>query len=484
MAGNSITSGNTQSTPSFARWTILSVTTISSFMAALDTNIVTIALPKISSELSSGLSSLGWVITGYILATAVFLLQSGKIGDKYGKKRIYLIGFAIFGISSSLCGLSQNIQELVGFRVIQGIGSSMLAATAIPLVFESFPPNERGSAVGVNSTAWAVGAITGPVLGGFLVAFDWRLIFFINVPIAAAAIPIGIKRIPFRPGIGINAGGINIISSIFLGVAVTTALVWLTFFDYLYALASLLFTALFALNEYKSRVPLLNRELIGTRGFIYCIAGLSILQLAFIGTPFAMSFYYQSILNFSPIVTGLYIAPLPIALVIANPIAGRLSDKLTAPTTLSVFGAILEGLGSLFLGFEVLAQPQPLLIGLLLALIGLGGGFIWTPMISSALRFARAEIRGVANGTAFTVVDIGFGAGIAFVIGVSASFLPPQIISQIYLGQLGNLSSVAVELFRAGMARSLLGLGLVNFLSLPILLLARKEQNRAPKEGL
>lgn len=470
------------SSEKLSRWTILSVTTLSSFMAALDTNIVTIALPKIADNLSSGVSQLGWVITGYILATAIFLLQSGKIGDRYGKKRIYLVGFAIFGIASALCGLSQNIYELIAFRVIQGAGASALAATTVPLIFDSFPPHERGGAIGVNSVSWAVGAIAGPVVGGFIVTFDWRLIFYINVPIAAAAILIGTRRIPARLNMGRATSSINPLSSLLLGATVAMVLLWLTFFDYRFALASMAFLGLLFVSEYKSRNPLLNRELVKTKGFVYSISGISILQVAFLGVPFAMSFYYQSVLGFSPIATGLYVAPLPLAMVIANPIAGRLSDRLKTPVVLVIIGALLEAFGTITLGLEILLHQSPIFIGLSLISIGTGGGFVWAPMISSALRFARAELRGVANGTMFTLINIGFAASIAVVVGVSASFLPPQVISQIYLGQLGSLSGIDVSLFEQGIAKSLIGLSIVNFIGLPPLLLVRREQKKTKAE--
>ena len=139
------------------RWTILSVTTLGAFMSALDANVVTIALPYISKDLSAGYSLLGWVLAGYVLAAAALVLQSGKMGDNYGKRSVYLIGFAIFGVSSALCGLSQSVYQLIAFRVVQGIGASIMIATGVPILFASFPPKERGTAVGINSVAWAWG---------------------------------------------------------------------------------------------------------------------------------------------------------------------------------------------------------------------------------------------------------------------------------------------------------------------------------------
>ena len=137
----------------YIRWTILSLTTLSSFMVAVDSTIVVIGLPIIGKDLHSGVSLLGWIITAYVLATAALLLQFGKLGDRHGKKKVYLIGFAVFGVASAICGISSGIYELVAFRLMQGVGAAMLGATSYPLIFASFPKHERGTAMGINSIA-------------------------------------------------------------------------------------------------------------------------------------------------------------------------------------------------------------------------------------------------------------------------------------------------------------------------------------------
>ncbi len=486
-------------TENFSRWTILSVTTLSSFMAALDTNIVTIALPQISKDLLSGVSLLGWVITGYILANASFLLQSGKVGDFYGRKKIYLLGFGLFGGASALCGLSQNIVELIGFRLVQGGAASMLAATTVPLIFESFPPSERGAAVGVNSTAWAVGAITGPVVGGFLVAVDWRLIFYINVPIAFVAILVGSKNIPNRsrenmswerarvlsPDVTHNKDSnknerferINIPNAALLAAAIGFAIASLTFFDLFFALISLVALVALVALEKESSNPLIDIELRNNKPFVFGTVSLGILQIAYLGIPFVMSFYFQSVESFSAIRTGLFIAPLSVALVLSNPLAGRLFDRLKWPALLGIVGALVDGFSTLALSRAISSGQSPVwYIDLLLVIVGFGGGFVWTPMISGILRTVNPRKRGVANGTAFTLINVGFAASIAIVIAISASSLPSTIISQIYLGNLGNLTKAQSLLFNQGLSRSLEALGLVNFIGIIPALLSLREQ--------
>ncbi|MHB8565600.1 MAG: MFS transporter [Nitrososphaerales archaeon] len=469
-------------TKSFARWTVLSVTTLSSFMAALDANIVTIALPKISHDFSSGVSILGWVISAYILATAMLLLQAGKIGDWYGKKKVYLLGFVLFGIASALCGISQNTPELILFRIIQGIASAIFSATSAPLVFESFPPSERGAALGINGIAWAIGAITGPVLGGFLVAVDWRLIFYINVPVAAAAVLLATRRIPSsppkRPAIeGRSKIGINLVSSIFVALTVASMLLWLTLFNSVFALIGIISLIILILSEKKSTIPLLNIELRRNRGFIYSVSALGVFQTAFLAIPFALSLYFQSILGYSPIITGLSIAPLPVFLGLVNPLGGRLVDRLKKPAIISIIGALIIGISTIALGFEMGSKTfSPIYTGALLALIGGSDGLVWTPTIVGIMKFAKSELRGVANGTAFMMSNIGFAASIAILVAISATFLPSAAISQIYLGNLSNLTSTQALLFKEGISRALVILGLIDFAATPLLFMIYREQ--------
>lgn len=465
--------------PGLPRWTILSVTTLSSFMVALDSNIVTIALPAISKALSSGVSLLGWVITGYVLVAAVLVLQAGKFGDNYGKKRVYLIGFAIFGAASALCGVSQSAVELVAFRVVQGVGASVLTATAIPLIFASFPQNERGSAIGVNSVAWAVGAVAGPLLGGFLTQIDWRFIFYVNVPVAIAAILVGFRRIPAAlDARGEHASGLNLANAALLGLMIAFVMLWLSFFDYRLIPAAVVAGALFVFAEARSKAPILNRELTRNRGFVYSVIALALMQTGFYGVTFVMSFYFQSIANFSPVDAGLWIAPLPVALAVFNPIGGRIFDMLRRSAIVSIAGVLLAFGSVVGLSTAVGSASPGLYVVGLLAAAGVGGGLVWAPSISSALKFARPELRGVANGTAFTLIFICYSVSVAIVVSASAAALPPSLVGQIYLGGVSGLTVSQAGLFALGLSKALIALAAVGVVSIPVYFLVVREQGR------
>jgi EmrB/QacA subfamily drug resistance transporter len=458
---------------------ILSVTTLSSFMVAVDANIVTIALPVLSTSLSSGIAQVGWVLTGYVVSTAAFLLSAGSLADRYGKKRIYLIGFALFGASSALCGISQSVLELVAFRILQGSAASILAATAYPLIYESFPPQKRGLALGINSVAWGVGSAAGPVLGGALVYIDWRFIFYINAPIALAAVLIGRSKIPSSFDVRTESQSrINPVSSVLLATTVSLVLLSLTFLDSLFAFGAAGTLALLTVNEVRSRHPMLNRELLKTRGFVYSLAALGILQAGFLGVPFLLSFYFQTVLGYSPLLAGAALAPLPFAIAISNPVGGRFSDRIRGSAVFTILGAATSSVGALLLSRGLLDGWGYPVIGATLAAVGLGQGFIWTPMLSAILKFSKPELRGVANGTAFTIVNIGFATSIAIAVAASAVALPPSVVSQVYFGSLSHLTAPQTSLLKEGMANALVQLGVVNLVALPFLYLVLREQRR------
>lgn len=465
----------------YIRWTIVSLTTLGSFMVAVDSTIVIIGLPIIGQQLHSGVSLLGWVITAYILATAALLLQFGKLGDKYGKKKVYLIGFAIFGASSAVCGISSGIYEMISFRLIQGIGAAMISATTYPLIFASFPEKERGTAIGVNSVAWALGAIIGPVAGGFLVALDWRLIFFINVPVATIAVLVGTKRIPRSLDRGLpGIGRINMISSILLAFTVTMTLLWLTVFESIFAVIGLLGLVALLVSERKSKSPLIERGL-RNKGFWFSSLSLAITNLGVLGIPFVLTFYYQVVEGFSPIATGLSIVPLSIAQVISNPLSGKLFDKIRVSGVLSLVGTGINGGFTLALSAIVIARSNAFYMDIVLVMIGAGSGLIWTPLVGSALRFAKPELRGIANGTFFTLLNLGFAASIAMIIAISANFLPRTIVSRIYLGNISGLVPQEAVLLNHGMAQSLVILSIIDFIAVIPIVLSILEQRKSSR---
>ena len=456
------------------------MTTLATFMAALDSNIVAIALPKISVDLSVGFSLLGWVLTGYLLAIAALSVQAGKIGDTYGRKKIYLLGFFVFGISSALCGISQSITELIAFRVVQGASAALLFSVSRPLLFEFFSSKQIGFALGINAAAWSVGSVAGPVIGGILVTLDWRLVFYVNVPIAGVAILIASKKIPSKKSsisIGVGLRGINPASSVLLAIAVSMILLWLSFFVSTFAVIGLLVVIPLVINENKSAEPLLHRDLRNSRGFVYSMFAIGALMAGNGGLAFAMSFYYQSVSNLPPDLSGVLIAPVSLALAITSVVSGRLYGMIRSPTLLAVIGTLLAGAGLLALGIAIMNHSPIWYTAALLFVIGFGGGFFWTPTLTTALRFSKPELTGAASGAFSMFVVIGTAVSVAVTIAVSAAFLPQSVVSQLYLGSIANLNVPQVDMFRQGIGQSVLILGMIEILSIPILLLVHRQRD-------
>ena len=324
-----------------------------------------------------------------------------------------------------------------------------------------------------------MGAVTGPVLGGLLTSIDWRLIFYINVPIAALAILVGRARIPdWLNARSPLAGRLNFANATVLGVAIALVMLWLTLLDVRLAALGGIGVAAFAVTEVKSKNPVLNRSLLHNRGFVFSVAGLGIMMVSFFGLTFLLSFYFQSVAGFSPLTAGIWLAPLPALLGITNPLAGRLYDKLRLPALLPISGGVLFVVCVALLSV-VLGTPTPgSFLPVLLAVMGFAGGLVWSPSLSAALQFSKPEMRGVANGTAFTLIYVGFATGVALVISVSTAALPVALAAQIRSGSLTGLSAASALLFDQGLVTALIALGVVGLVGLPFLLLVLREQRR------
>jgi MFS family permease len=468
---------------------LLAVISSSIMIESIDGSIVTIALPKMAIDLSSGISLLSWVATAYLVANAAMVVQAGKMADLFSMKKIFLIGLGVFGLSSALVGLSPNVYSAIVFRVIQGLSSTFLVATGYPMIFAYFPPKRAASAIGISSAAWAAGAVAGPVLGGFLVALNWRLIFFINVPIAILVELVGLKVIPKGEKNPKKKNDIertstlkqlNIQSSVVLAFTITTALMWLTLFNFVYAVLAVAGMVIFVLTEIKSSNPLISRVLLHNRGFMLLVIGGGIItEVPVGGTIYGMSYYFQTVLNFPPEVAGALIASLPIAVIIASVIAGRIYGKVERPALISFFGILVMGITLTGL-FFLLRSGSPSLWELILLLYinGTAQGFWWVLTLTGILKFAQTEMKGIANGVANMFLSIGFAVGIALTTIVSSVYLSPDLVSKIFLGNLSNLTLSDATAFGDGIGLAMLVGAVVAFFSLPFYSVAAREQRR------
>ncbi|MGH2533567.1 MAG: DHA2 family efflux MFS transporter permease subunit [Thermomicrobiales bacterium] len=419
-------------------WAVLAVLSAAVFMLLLDTTIVNVAQVKIRQDLDASLTQIQWVLDSYILTYAVLLLSFGRLGDVFGRRRMFIVGMAIFTAASALCGASAWIGEQIGVsginvliaaRVLQGLGGAFMMPQSLSLITVAFPPEKRGAALGIWGGIVALGAIVGPIFGGLIVTdYAWEWVFLINVPIGILGVfatrrivpesvdPLASRKID-RGGIVLSGTGIFalVYASIEGNKEGWTSPLILG----LFAAAAVLLT-LFVLWERRSPDPMMKLELFKLRNF--WVGNVIALAVAFgmLGIFFPMTLFLQSVLDFSPIRAGLTMTPMSIMILIAAPLSGRLSDRIGARWIL-VAGLTLMTAGILLIIQQIDMETDWL--GLLPALIvtGTGMGMTFAPMTAASMKEVPPRIAGSASGIINTMRNVGQVLGIAVLGGVLQS---------------------------------------------------------------
>ncbi|WP_324677872.1 MFS transporter [Hymenobacter sp. GOD-10R] len=407
------------------KWMVLATLAFGTFMATLDSSIVNIALPTIRRELNAG-DSVEWIVLSYLLATTSTLLIMGKLSDLVGRRQLYITGFAVFVGGSLLCGLAWSNWSLVFFRVIQGLGASMIFAIAPAIVSDTFIPQERGRALGLIGTIVAAGSSAGPVIGGLLLGhFGWSSIFFVNVPIgligiwrAWTVLPKGNKQ-PQQAFDLVGAG-------LFL-VGVVTLLIGLDFgpepqygWDHPMVLALLgsgvVLLAAFLFWEARVKEPMLRLELFRNYPYTAAICAALLGFVASGSNLFIIPFFLQQLLHFTPQRAGLVLLAGPLTLSMVAPLGGYLSDKINA-RWISTAGLLLAAFG-----YFMFSRLQPdwgwQNVVWRSSLISMGFGLFQSPNSSSALSAAPLAQRGVASSLLAFMRNLGFVLGIALAAAV------------------------------------------------------------------
>ncbi|MCL5256306.1 MAG: MFS transporter [Chloroflexi bacterium] len=440
------------------KWLVLGVTSVGVLMVAIDSTVVVLASPDIMSDLHSNLVSMVWVLMSYIFVSTIFLLGLGRVADMYGRVRLYTIGFAVFTIGSAFCGFAQNDFQLIAARVIQGTGGGMLIVNSLAIITETFPANQRGTAMGINSAVWGTGTIVGPVLGGVILAItSWRWIFLINVPIGitgtalaflylrdiskrkkdekldivgAAAFTVCLFSLLFALTQGIEFGWA---SPPILGVFAVFAgmLVFLLFWE--------------SWVEY----PALDVKLFRSRLYDFSVSAATLQSLAMFASQFLIVFYLQAARGFSPLSAALLLLPMSITNAIAGPFGGRISDRI-GPGVPSSIGLVLQA-ASLFVLSTVTMQSSYVYIAAGLMLQGIGGGLFWAPNTSAAMGAAPKARLGIAAGTLATLRNTGMVASYALSLAIAAGTLPREVMLQLFVGTAVGSGSPLMADFVFGM---------------------------------
>jgi EmrB/QacA subfamily drug resistance transporter len=389
------------------------------FLATIDGSIVNVSLPTMEKSFQTDFALVQWVVLSYLLAVTTLMLGIGRLADIYGKKPIYTTGFIIFTIGSVLCGLSPTIYILIGFRVLQAIGASMIMALGMAIVTEAFPGSERGRALGISGTIVSVGIAVGPTLGGLIVQnLSWHWIFFVNLPIGIIGTWMVIRYVPaFKPPGGQR---FDYWGALLLCVSLLSLLMALTFGQRVgFGNGSVLllggmfvvFLVAFIIIELRTEQPMIDLRLFRNSLFSVSLTTGFMIFICIAGSLLLMPFYIQNVLGYDPQQTGLLMATVPVALGIIAPVSGSLSDRY-GPRLITVVGLAVLTIG--FLAVSSLdAETTTLGYVLRFLPVGLGIGIFQSPNNSAIMGAAPRDRLGIASGMLAVTRTLGQTTGIA-----------------------------------------------------------------------
>ena len=408
-------------------------------MGSVDSSIVIIALPTLLHDLSATLVEGVWVVAGYTLAMTIFLVALGKVGDMFGRVRLFNLGFTLFTIFSALCGLSQYGSELVVFRLVQGIGAALLIVNSVALVADAFPSSELGLGIGIYFMAWNVGAIAGYTLGGLIVGLlGWRFIFFVNVPVGIVGIVLGHCKL--RETYRAVSGKFDYVGTVLYSSALTLILVALTLENvslsivFLLSIAGFLALILFVLVERKVKEPALDLSLFRERAFSAGNVASFLNALAFNSLPFVVTLYLELVRHVDPLTTGLIFVPMEAAVMVIGPLSGKLSDTHSARVLCSI-GLFVNAVAIFwFSSLEQSTSFLPLILAL--GFLGLGRGLFASPNARSIMVPVPDDKLGVANGIRTTVINSAAVVSVPLSLTIMSFAMSYNELSQIAQGVL------------------------------------------------
>src|SRR5438034_2843576 len=445
-------------------WPALLIVCLGFFMIMLDTTIVYVATPSILTSLQTSLDSVLWVFNGYLLAYAVLLITAGRLGDLFGSRNLFAAGIVIFTAASVLCGLSQDAGQLIAARVVQGVGGALLAPQSLAILTSIFPRERMGAALGVWGAVIGVSTVAGPTLGGLIITnFDWRWIFFVNVPIGVVALLGAFLIVPdVRPGrahrfdiVGVSASGAALL-------AIVYALIegqrydWGTISGFLsiplLLAAGIALFAVFVVWERNQAEPLVPLRLFANRNYTLMNGTALAVAFAMQGIFLPFTIYLQSVLGMSALSAGLTVAPLSLVSMVVAPFSGRLVDRFGGKYFLMT-GLVLfaTGTGLLFWLASPDSSWQTFVPPLMLA--GLGMGCVFAPMTTIAMRDVTARETGAASGVFNTMRQLGAVVGSAVIGAVLQAQLAIDLPAQA-AAKSGQLPSQFRDQFVNGFAQA------------------------------
>jgi EmrB/QacA subfamily drug resistance transporter len=448
-------------------WPALWALVVGFFMILVDATIVSVATPAIMQDLGADVASVVWVTSAYLLAYAVPLLVTGRLGDRYGPKQVYVTGLVIFTLSSLWCGLTANVEQLIVARIVQGLGASLMTPQTMAVITRTFPADQRGRAMSLWGAVGGIATLVGPIMGGVLVDdLGWEWIFFVNVPVGVVALVLAARLVPDLPthvhrfdvpGVLLSAAGMFLLvfgiqegQTFDWGTIAGPISVWSLIVAGLVVLAGFVFW-----QARNRREPLLSLALFRDRNFSLANVAITTVGFAITSMTFPLMLYAQGVRGLTPTQAALLMAPMAVISAALAPLVGRLTDRhhprYVAGLGLGCFPVSLVWLAA------VLVPGAPIWQLLLpLALTGVATAFVFAPISSTATRNLPMAHAGAGAGVYNTTRQVGAvlgSAGIAAMMESRLAALLPGTSGHVEAAQLPPALHGA---FAGAMAQSML----------------------------
>ncbi len=416
------------------KWWTLGAMCFALFMIMLDNTVVNVALPSIQKDLGASISGLEWTVNGYTLSFAVLLATGGRLGDIFGRRRMFLAGVIIFALSSATAGLAPDETALVVSRIVQGVGAALMMPGTLSIITDAFPAHERGKAMGTWAGVSALALAIGPVLGGFLTeSVTWRAIFYINIPVAIGAVAAtlfavresrdtSVGREVDYPGVAVLTVGLTA-----LVLALVEGNSWGWGSTAILGLIALALVALpaFVWVENRVKAPMVQFQLLADRNFLGAIVVAMIISFAMLGVFFFLALYMQDILGYSPLEAGVRFLPSTLMIVLVAPVAGRLADRFGPRWLIGGGLALVAASLFSFSGIAVDSTYLDLLPGFML--LGIGIAMTMSPMTSAAMNAVPVQKAGVASGVLSMFRMVGGSLGVAVTGAIFQALVSSQL---------------------------------------------------------
>ena len=409
------------------KWWTLGAVSFGLFMIMLDNTVVNVALPSIQRELGVGLSELEWIVTGYALSFAALMLTGGKLADLFGRRLIFVAGIVVFTVSSFMCGMAGSGSTLITWRIVQGVGAALMNPATLAIISATFPPKQRGMAIGIWAGVSAMALAIGPLVGGLLTEHvGWSWIFWINVPVGIVGVAASFLLIDEsrddsheqRPDIpGLLTSGLGLFSLTYGLIEANTYGWGSTRIVGAFAVAAVLLAAFVAL-ELRQRLPMLDLTLFKNGTFAGANLAMLLVALSMFGVFFFVSLYMQNILGFSAVQAGAAFLPMTLLVMVVAPIAGKLSDRFGSrwlmTSGLSLLAVQLFYYSTLGTGATFWNLLPALIVG------GFGMSLAMTPTAAAVIRAVPVAKAGVGSATLNSMRQVGGAIGIALMGAIMA----------------------------------------------------------------